>query len=105
MANSKLARKVAAIQESGKTIYDPVTIGSSQWLPIDFLETLLELGLRGTSLAGLPLRTRSKVVKARVCASPRLPATQCVQKDTPEVSRPGFRCLHPEIQQLAGMER
>jgi hypothetical protein len=52
---------VAAISASGLTIYDPIEIGSALWIPTPHLETLLDRGLRGLSLAGLPLRTRSKV--------------------------------------------
>ena len=59
---------VANIRQSGLTIYDPIEIGDpSLWIPTPALEFLLDEGLRGISLAGLPLRTRSKVVKEHVC--------------------------------------
>jgi hypothetical protein len=61
-------RYVAAIARSGKTIYDPIEIGDEElWIPSPELEKLLDKGLRHLSLAGLPLRTRSKVVKQHVC--------------------------------------
>lgn len=62
------ARYVDAIRRSGLSIYDPIEIGDPElWIPTPELESLLDRGLRGVSLAGLPLRTRSKVVKTRVC--------------------------------------
>lgn len=61
-------RYVSAIRAKGLSIYDPITIGDpGLWIPAPELQALLDKGLRGLSLAGLPLRTRSKVVKTRVC--------------------------------------
>ena len=61
-------RYVEAIRQSRLTIYDPIDIGDPElWIPTPELELLLDEGLRGISLAGLPLRTRSKVVKQHVC--------------------------------------
>ncbi len=58
---------VEAIRDSGLTIYDPLSKNSPLFIPTRALESILDRGLRGSSLAGLPLRTRSKVAKARVC--------------------------------------
>ena len=63
----KPARYVAAIQASGLNIYDAVEVGSRLWIPSPELESILDAGLRRMDLAGLPLRTRSKRVKERVC--------------------------------------
>ena len=63
----KPARYVAAIQASGLNIYDAVEVGSRLWIPSPELESILDAGLCGINLAGLPLRTRSKRVKERVC--------------------------------------
>lgn len=61
-------RYVENIRQSGLNIYSPIEIGNpSLWIPTPDLQTILDSGLRGTSLAGLPLRTRSKVVKEHVC--------------------------------------
>lgn len=61
-------RFVEAIQHSGLSIYDPIEIGDPElWIPTPELEVLLDGGLRGISLAGLPLRTRSKAVKKHIC--------------------------------------
>ena len=66
-AKVKAARYVAAIRASGLTIYDAVEVGSRLWIPSPELETILDAGLRGMDLVGLPLRTRSKRVKEGVC--------------------------------------
>jgi hypothetical protein len=59
---------VAAIRASRLTIYDAVTIGDPiLWIPTPALQTLLDNELKGLSLAGLPIRTRSKVVKEHIC--------------------------------------
>jgi len=63
-----IADYVGAIKASGLTIYDPVEIGDpALWIPTPELEVLLDTALVGISLAGLPLRTRSKVTKEHVC--------------------------------------
>lgn len=59
---------VENIRRAGITIYDLIDIGDpALWIPTPDLERLLDDGLRGISLAGLPLRTRSKVAKKHVC--------------------------------------
>jgi hypothetical protein len=59
-----------AIQASGLSIYDPVEVGHPDlWIPAEAIEALLNQELVGRSLTGLPLRTRSKVVKAMVCGA------------------------------------
>lgn len=68
MTEKTAAQYRQAIQLSGKTIYSPIEVGDSEyWIPTESLEQLLNAGLSGRSLAGLALRTRSKVVKAAVC--------------------------------------
>jgi len=72
MSDNETFTKVPAdyirrIRASGKDIYSPVEIGSDLWIPSVELERLLDAGMRGLDLAGFPLRTRSKVIKTRVC--------------------------------------
>lgn len=77
-------RFVSAIQRSGLTIYDPITIGDpTLWIPSPELQALLDDGLRGVSLAGLKLRTRSKVVKTRVCQILGYPVPKSFRKSQP----------------------
>jgi len=58
---------VAAIRKNGLSIYSHISVGSELWIPTSALEMLLDRELAGISLAGLPIRTRSKVVKEYVC--------------------------------------
>ncbi len=68
--NSDPERFVEAIRQSGLSIYDRIEIGDPElWIPTPDLNTLLNESMLGISLAGLPLRTRSKVVKEHVCRS------------------------------------
>lgn len=58
---------VEAICASGLSIFDLLPKESPLYIPTKELENLLDEGLRGFSTAGMPLRTRSKVVKSEVC--------------------------------------
>ena len=63
-----LRRYVEAIRDSGLTIYDSIKTGDLDlWIPTPELEQLLDTALAGILLAGLPIRTRSKVVKEHIC--------------------------------------
>lgn len=80
-------RYVESIRKSGLTIYDPVEIGDPVlWIPTLDLQSLLNEGLAGISLAGLPLRTRSKVVKEHVCTALGYPIPRSFQKTQPRFS-------------------
>ncbi len=73
----------ANIQLSGKSIYDPIDIGDPDlWVPNAHLEQLLQ-GLVGLSLSGLPIRTRSKVVKQSVCDCLGYPTPVSFKKTQP----------------------
>jgi hypothetical protein len=73
-----------AIQNSGKTIYDKINLSDKAlWIPDKEIEKLLKDGLTGISLNGLPLRTRSKVVKSKVCESLGYPVPSNFQKTKP----------------------
>jgi hypothetical protein len=77
-------RYVAAIRAKGLSIYDPIAVGDPKfWIPTPELQALLDDGLRGLSLAGLPLRTRSKVVKTRVCEVLGYPAPASFKRTQP----------------------
>lgn len=73
-----------AISTSGKDIYGPIEIGDpDHWIPSQHIEALLNEGMRGLSLAGLPLRTRSKVVKVAVCNALGYPVPSSFKKTQP----------------------
>ncbi|MBA3351567.1 MAG: restriction endonuclease [Blastocatellia bacterium] len=60
---------VAAIAASGLTIYDPIEVGSELWIPSKELERILSDGLKGFDTAGMPPKTRAKIVRKEICAA------------------------------------
>ncbi|MDR0780633.1 MAG: restriction endonuclease [Pseudomonadales bacterium] len=77
-------RYVVAISAKGLSIYDPIVIGDPVfWIPTNDLQALLDEGLRGMSVVGLPLRTRSKVVKIRVCEVLGYPVPRSFKRTQP----------------------
>lgn len=79
------------IRESGISIYDPLGPDhQSLWITNLQLEKLLNDTLRGTSLHGLPLRTRSKVVKKAVCEALGYPVPTSFRKTQPRFPGQNF---------------
>lgn len=77
-------RYVLAIRAKRLSIYDPIAVGDpTYWIPTPELQSLLDAGLRGLSLDGLPLRTRSKVVKTRICEVLGYPIPSSFKKTQP----------------------
>jgi hypothetical protein len=77
-------RYVRAISRRQISIYDPIEIGDPElWIPAHELQELLSRGLVGISLVGLPLRTRSKVVKEHVCTALGYPIPPSFKKTQP----------------------
>ena len=75
---------VETIRRAGISIYDSIDIGDPElWIPTPDLEWLLNSGLCGKSLAGLPLRTRSKVAKEHVCRALGYPVPKSFAKTQP----------------------
>ncbi len=75
---------IETIRASGLTIYDEVPIGHpTLWIPSPQLEQILQDGLKGISLEGLPLRTRSKMVKESVCRALGYPVPKSFKKTQP----------------------
>ncbi|MCQ8186439.1 hypothetical protein [Parvularcula maris] len=72
------------IQRSNLTIYDEIPVGDPDlWIPTGDLEQLLSDSLIGASLAGLPIRTRSKVAKSWVAEAMGYSAPPSFQKTQP----------------------
>ncbi len=77
-------RFVEAIRQSGISIYHEIKVGDPNlWIPTPELQALLDNALRGLSLAGLPLRTRSKVVKEHVCKALGYPVPSSFSRTHP----------------------
>ena len=82
--DSSPGRYVEVIRRSGFSIYDPIEVGDPEfWIPTPELEQLLDAEIVGVSLAGLPLRTRSKVVKQHVCRALGYPVPSSFRKTQP----------------------
>jgi hypothetical protein len=76
-----------AITSSGHDIYAPIEVGDPHyWIPEESMEALLNNAMSGISLAGLALRTRSKVVKTEVCRALGYPVPQSFKKTQPRFS-------------------
>ncbi|MET0105877.1 MAG: hypothetical protein ABW072_12170 [Sedimenticola sp.] len=74
----------SAIQASGMDIYEPIEIGDNDyWIPSHHLEALMNDGLNNLELSGLPLRTRSKVVKSAICEALGYPVPKSFKKTQP----------------------
>ncbi len=75
---------VEMIRQSNLSIYDPIEIDDPDlWIPAPALEELLNAALTGISLARLPLRTRSKIVKEHVCQALGYPVPSTFKKCKP----------------------
>ncbi len=82
---------VREIKQRGLGIYDAIAVGDPDlWIPDPELEKLLNAGLRGESLRGLPIRTRAKVVKALVCRALGYPAPPVFKKTKPRFPGQNF---------------
>ncbi len=82
--SSGVSRYVEAIRQRGLSIYDKLESSNSDcWIPTPALETILNEELSGISLAGLPIRTRSKVIKEHVCQCLGYPVPRSFKKTLP----------------------
>ena len=90
-SRSDLDRYVRNITQSGLSIYDAIEIGDPKlWIPAPKLQALLDRSLSGISLAGLPIRTRSKVVKENVCRALGYPVPKSFPKTKPRFPGQAF---------------
>ena len=102
MAKSLVDKYIQSIKASGLTIYDPIEIGDpTLWIPSEDLEIILNVGLKNLSLAGLPLRTRSKVIKKSVCTALGYPIPNSFKKTQPRF--PG-QCFDTYVQKSNNLQ-
>ncbi len=85
MPNNEL---VEEIKNSGLSIYDDVPM--PLFLSTASLSEILQGKLIGLSLAGLPLRTRSKVVKIAICEALGYPIPKSFKKVKPRFPGQNF---------------
>jgi len=88
-----MADFVKNIIKSGISIYDTEAVSNpSLFIPTDVLEALLNNGLKDINLTGLPLRTRSKFIKALICKALGFPVPISFKK-----TKPSFPALNMDI--------
>ena len=74
----------ANIHRSSLSIYDYIHPENKQlYIPTEELEAIISESLIGLSLEGLPLRTRSKVVKEKICSALGYPIPASFKKTQP----------------------
>ena len=84
-------RYPAAIRRRELTIYDVIEPDDPEaWIPRAALESLLDDRLHNLSLKGLPLRTRSKVVRAEVCRALGYPVPDAFRRTRPRFPGQGL---------------
>ncbi len=81
----ELARRcLANISRRGLSVYDHIEVGDPElWIPTTELSAILSTALKGMSLAGLPLRTRSRRVKEAVCTALGYPIPRSFTRSHP----------------------
>lgn len=79
------------ISQSGLSIYDYISQNDTNlFIPLFALEKILSDAMVGLSLAGLPLRTRSKIVKVEVCKALGYPIPLSFVKTQPRFPGQNF---------------
>ena len=89
--NSHNAPYIEAISKSSLSIYNDSKVGDPNlWIPTKQLEEILNVGLCGISIAGLPIRTRSKMVKELICKVLGYPVPNGFKKTQPRFPGQNF---------------
>ena len=82
-----------AIRDSGYSIYDTIEIDDPElWIPTPTLEQILNDSLLNISVAGMPVRTRSKFVKEHVCQALGYPIPPSFRRTQPRFLGQDFDC-------------
>ena len=71
------------IRSSGLSIHDEIDPNDEKWIPTEELEKILKNELIGFSLGNLPIRTRSKVLKTKICEVLGYPIPKSFKKTQP----------------------
>ena len=87
---SLIAGENGAIAKSGKTIYDSLNENQDFYLPITELEAVLRSGLVGLDLKPFPNRSRSKVLKSKICEVLGYPIPKSFKRSKPRFSGQDF---------------
>lgn len=91
--NDGTEKYAKALRQSGLSIYDRIEISESElWIPTPILEHLLNSAMRGITLEGLPLRTRSKKIKQKICQVLGYPVPGSFKRTRPRFPGQNFDC-------------
>lgn len=72
------------ISQSGMTIYEIIDPNNETlYIPAEHLQAIIKDAMVGVSLQGLPLRTRSKIVKQKICECLGYPIPKSFKKTQP----------------------
>jgi len=81
----------ANISASGLDIYEPISpTNPDLYIPNRALQEILDSSLKGTDLSGLALRTRSKIVKEKICEALGYPIPTTFTKTQPRFPGQNF---------------
>src|SRR5437773_6133920 len=86
---SLIVGEAGALAKSGRTIYDLLNERPEHFLPSPDLESILKAGLLGLDL-NYPLRTRSKVLKTKVCEILGYPVPASFKRSKPRFPSQDF---------------
>lgn len=79
------------IYRSGLSIFDPIDPGDPDlYIPTETLEALLSEALSGLSLAGFPIKTRSRIVKEEICNALGYPIPKAFKRKRPRFPGQNF---------------
>src|SRR5216683_491114 len=79
---SSIIGAAGELAKSGRTIYDLLHDSPEHFLPSPDLESILQAGLLGLDL-NYPLRTRSKVLKSKICEILGYPVPSSFKRSKP----------------------
>jgi len=96
MTNTRNYQKyIEEIKTSGLSIYDRINTSDDKlWIPDEILEKLINDGLSGFSVEGLAIKTRSKVVKEKICQILGYPTPKSFKKTKPRFPGQNFDVLN-----------
>jgi len=92
---------VSNIRNSNKTIHDPITIDDPNlWIPDEILEKLLNDQLNGFDVSAYTVKSRSKIVKQKVCEILGYPVEQTFPKVQPRFTGQNFDTYNQKSRNL-----
>lgn len=99
--NPTLIDYVSNIRNSKKTIHDPIEIGDPNlWIPDHILEQILNDKLCGLDVSSYAVKSRSKIVKQKVCEALGYPIEETFPKLQPRFTGQNFDTYNQKSRNL-----